>query len=215
MGHFSRFIDSIIARVFLSCESRAWKQKLTAHERSLRNAARIAANVTFGKHASIVNNQSEIDAIEVGSSCCICGQLLTFPSGGRVIIGSHSFIGENTRIWSADLVSIGPYTLISHNVNIHDNNGHSLDASDRERELNVILPHLPAIAFSHDIRARPIRIGSHVWIGFNSTIRPGVMIGDRAIIACNTLVTQDVPPDTIALGNPQKIIPNPVTANRE
>jgi virginiamycin A acetyltransferase len=49
-------------------------------------------------------------------------------------------------------------------------------------------------------------IGNDVWIGFNSTIMPGVKIGDGAIIATNSTVTKNVAPYTIVGGNPAKEI---------
>lgn len=49
-------------------------------------------------------------------------------------------------------------------------------------------------------------IGNDVWIGFNSTIMPGIKIGDGAIIASNSTVTKDVEPYSIVGGNPAKEI---------
>ncbi|WP_224488618.1 CatB-related O-acetyltransferase [Robertkochia flava] len=49
-------------------------------------------------------------------------------------------------------------------------------------------------------------IGNDVWIGFNTTIMPGVTIGDGAIIAANSNVTKDVPPYTVVGGNPAQEI---------
>ena len=49
-------------------------------------------------------------------------------------------------------------------------------------------------------------VGNDVWIGYNVTILPGITIGDGAIIAANTTVTKDVPPYSIAGGNPSKVI---------
>ncbi|AOT07870.1 Vat family streptogramin A O-acetyltransferase [Pseudoalteromonas luteoviolacea] len=49
-------------------------------------------------------------------------------------------------------------------------------------------------------------IGNDVWIGYESTIMPGVKIGNGAIIASKSVVTQDVPPYSIIGGNPAKVI---------
>jgi virginiamycin A acetyltransferase len=49
-------------------------------------------------------------------------------------------------------------------------------------------------------------VGNDVWIGQNSTILPGVHIGDGAIIGLNSVVTRDVPPYTIVAGNPTKTV---------
>lgn len=49
-------------------------------------------------------------------------------------------------------------------------------------------------------------VGNDVWIGQNSTILPGVHIGDGAIIGLNSVITRDVPPYTIVAGNPAKAV---------
>lgn len=53
---------------------------------------------------------------------------------------------------------------------------------------------------------KPIVIGNDVWVGGNATILPGVTIGDRSIIGAGSVVTKDIPADSIAVGNPAKII---------
>ena len=51
-----------------------------------------------------------------------------------------------------------------------------------------------------------VRIGSHVWIGNNVCVLPGVTIGDGAVIGANSVVTHDVPPGAMAVGMPAKVI---------
>ena len=53
---------------------------------------------------------------------------------------------------------------------------------------------------------KPITIGDDVWIGGSVVICPGVTIGDRSIIGAGSVVTKDIPSDTIAAGNPCRII---------
>lgn len=55
-------------------------------------------------------------------------------------------------------------------------------------------------------KAKPITIGNHVWIGANSTILPEVTIGNNVIIGANSLVIKDIPSNSIAVGNPCKVI---------
>lgn len=54
--------------------------------------------------------------------------------------------------------------------------------------------------------ARPIIIGNGVWLGGNVVVLPGVTIGDRAVIGAGSVVTKDIPPDTVAVGNPCRVI---------
>ena len=54
--------------------------------------------------------------------------------------------------------------------------------------------------------AKPVTIGNDVWIGGNVTILPGVTIGDNCTIGAGSVVTRDIPANSIAAGNPAKII---------
>ena len=54
--------------------------------------------------------------------------------------------------------------------------------------------------------ALPVKIGNKVWIGGGVTILPGVTIGDNTVIAAGSVVTQDVPANVVAAGNPCKVI---------
>ncbi len=74
---------------------------------------------------------------------------------------------------------------------------------------NVVLATLNhAFEPSHrqDMNPQPIKIGNNVWIGANSTILPGVTIGDGAIIAAGAVVSKDVPENAVVGGVPAKII---------
>ena len=54
--------------------------------------------------------------------------------------------------------------------------------------------------------AYPVTIGEDCWIGGGATLCPGVTIGDRCIIGAGSVVTKDIPSDSIAVGNPAKVI---------
>ena len=51
-----------------------------------------------------------------------------------------------------------------------------------------------------------VKIGNNVFIGANSTILPGVIIGNNTIIGAGSVVTKDIPENSIAVGNPAKVI---------
>ena len=54
--------------------------------------------------------------------------------------------------------------------------------------------------------AKPVRIGDNVWIGGSVTILPGVTIGDNVTIGAGSIVTKNIPSNSIAVGNPCKVI---------
>jgi acetyltransferase-like isoleucine patch superfamily enzyme len=51
-----------------------------------------------------------------------------------------------------------------------------------------------------------VRIADNVWFGVNCVVTGGVEIGERAVIGANSVVTQDIPPRTIAAGAPAKVL---------
>lgn len=55
-------------------------------------------------------------------------------------------------------------------------------------------------------RITPIRIGRGSWIGQNVVILPGVTVGEMAVLGANSVVTRDIPPRSIAFGNPARVI---------
>jgi len=152
----------------------------------------------------IDNHQSDINKIRIGKMTLINGHLAVFKCGGEISIGDYGYVGKDTRIWSAGKIFIGNRVLISHNVNIIDNNTHPLDPF--ERHLDYI--HIITKGFSDSVLLNPreIIIEDDVWIGFNSVILKGVKIGKGAIVGAGTFVTKDIPPYAVVVGNPSKII---------
>ena len=66
---------------------------------------------------------------------------------------------------------------------------------------------LPRLCFIKNVVKNPrIIIGNDVWIGQNVTVMPGVHIGDGAIIGTNSVVAKDIPPYSIAVGNPCRVV---------
>ncbi len=54
--------------------------------------------------------------------------------------------------------------------------------------------------------AAPVTIGNHVWIGGGVIILPGVTIGDNVVIGAGSVVTKDIPSDSVAYGNPCRVV---------
>jgi len=76
-----------------------------------------------------------------------------------------------------------------------------------------LAPGVQIVSANHDfsdydksIKSPPIKIGSNVWIGSNSIILPSINIGSNVIIGAGSIVTKDIPPNSIAVGNPCKVI---------
>jgi maltose O-acetyltransferase len=153
----------------------------------------------------IVNAQPGREAITVGDNCWIAGQLLVFPHGGRIRMGSFCYVGEDTRIWSAEEIAIGDRVFIAHGVNVHDNDAHSLSAAERHRHFRELVTAGRA-SFTEDVRAGRVVIGNDVWVGFNATVLKGVTIGDGAIVGAGAVVVRDVEPYAVVAGNPAVVV---------
>lgn len=155
---------------------------------------------------TIINNQNDKTKIVVGDYSSLRGEIFLFKHGGSVTIGDYVFFGPDSRIWSSSKVIIGNHVLISHNVNIHDNDSHPLDFKTRQEQSVNQLQKLTMLDDSYSVSEKPVIIEDNAWICFNAVILKGVTIGKGAIVAASSVVTQNVPPFTIVAGNPAKII---------
>jgi len=109
--------------------------------------------------------------------------------GSNIELGERVFFNFNCVVLDVCPVRIGDYTLVGPAVQIYTAT-HPLSASlRRSREL-----------------ARPVEIGSDVWIGGGAIILPGVRIGARAVIGAGSVVTRDVPEGVLAVGNPCRVV---------
>ena len=110
-------------------------------------------------------------------------------------------IGDNTRIHGTCIhaynkIIIGKNCLIAANTQIFDGSGHDLSFDNVDNRINTTGG------------AEEVIIEDSVWIGANCIIMPGVRIGKGSVIAAGSVVIKDVPPLSIAGGNPAKVIKN-------
>lgn len=169
-----------------------------------RRHCEFAPSTVFYETALITNNLPNASAIRIGSNTHIKGELLTFGNGGEIVIGEYCYVGEQTHIWSAKSITIGDRVLISHNVNIFDNNTHPLSAGARHEQFKEIISggHPKFI----NLEEQSVAIGNDVLIGCMSVILKGVTIGQGAVVGAGSVVTKDVPSYTIVGGNPAQVI---------
>ena len=98
---------------------------------------------------------------------------------------SSGYINYDSKIHCYNEISIGDDAAISENEIIMDSDVHRICGT---------------------ANTAPIVIGNHVWIGMGAIILKGVHIGDNAVIAAGSVVTHDVPSNTVVAGNPAKVI---------
>lgn len=123
---------------------------------------------------------------------------------GKVVMHEHSKISSSTMIQCVNNVEIGAYTITAPNVVISDNNSHPISPAFRRRMELSPTGH-PMRSWKYSDNA-PIKIGENVWIGMNSRICKGVTIGDNCVIGANSVVTKDIPSNSVAVGNPARVV---------
>ena len=105
-------------------------------------------------------------------------------------------------LWHIDRLHIGDYVQIAAGVKIIMGGNHTHNPA-----FISTYPFADPDALKRSYRpAGDTRIGNDVWIGMDAMIMPGVTIGDGAIIAARSLVTQDVPPYCMVAGTPARVI---------
>lgn len=109
--------------------------------------------------------------------------------GEFIYAEENVFINTGAVILDGGTVKIGANTLIAPGVHIYTA-GHPLDVQDRKQWE----------------ACKPVVIGKDCWIGGHSTICPGVTIGDRSVIGAGAVVTKDIPADSLAVGNPARVV---------
>jgi acetyltransferase-like isoleucine patch superfamily enzyme len=123
---------------------------------------------------------------------------------GQVTLGEYALV-HGARIICDSEILIGDFTLISWNVLLMDTYRLPLNAGNRRRELELVAMR-NGFKTSVRVPALPIRIERNVWIGFESCVLPGVLIGEGSIIGARSVVTESVEPFTIVAGNPAAVV---------
>jgi maltose O-acetyltransferase len=175
-----------------------------AERRIKRSVSLKGENYKFYRLSQVVlKDGSTRENVIFGNHVWMFG-IIESQAGGNIILGNYVKVGAGTHIGATNSIQIGSYTGIAENVIIMDNNNHSINPADRKwmRKLSYDSP----FRFWRYSDSKPIIIGENVWIGGNSRINKGVTIGDNSVIASFSVVTKDVPPNSVAAGNPAKIV---------
>ena len=119
--------------------------------------------------------------------------------GKNIFVGSNVIINMNCTFVDNNRIDIGSNVLIASNVQIYTAT-HSTKVKERMVE---------GCEEGEEICrtiAHPVKIEDGVWIGGGVIILPGVTIGENSVIGAGSVVTRDVPPNCIAVGNPCRVI---------
>lgn len=136
----------------------------------------------------------------------------------NVHVGARFSFGDNTVVWAPQSMTIGNNVALGSNVRIEVDGAigdHVLianssaivgrDDHDR-REIGISIRESKWVGHFPEELSRQTTIGSDVWVGYGSIILSGVSIGDSTIVGAGSVVTKDLPPNSIAVGNPAKVV---------
>jgi acetyltransferase-like isoleucine patch superfamily enzyme len=119
-------------------------------------------------------------------------RLAVFPTEdgkGSIHIGNYCIINPGVRITSASSIEIGDSCMIAMNAYLSDADWHDIHH-------RIFAPGSSA----------PIRLEKNVWIGDSALVTKGVTIGENSVVGAYSVVTKDVPANSIVVGNPARVI---------
>ena len=127
---------------------------------------------------------------EVGEGCYIEPPFHSNWGGKHVHFGKNVYANFNLTCVDDTHVYVGDYTMIGPNV-ILATAGHP------------VLPPLREQGYQYNM---PVRIGRNCWLGAGVIVLPGVTIGDNTVVGAGSVVTKDLPPNVVAVGNPCRVL---------
>lgn len=126
--------------------------------------------------------------------------IVTRASGAEIVIGNNVGISSAT-IYARNKIEIGENTCIGGNAKILDNDFHPIEVETRNKLLND-----PNGGNSDLVPSRPIKIGKNCFIGCNSIILKGTVLGDGCVVGAGAVVSGKFEDNCVIAGNPARVI---------
>jgi acetyltransferase-like isoleucine patch superfamily enzyme len=142
------------------------------------------------------------DAVMIGKHVsCYAGCSFALGENGRCTIGDFTLL-NGALIMAEEKIDIGSHCLVSWNVGIADSDFHPLEPAQRMIDAQALAPFFKDRPPRPKLETAPVKISDNVWIGMNAVILKGVTIGENSVVAAGSVVTKDVPANTVVAGNP-------------
>lgn len=162
----------------------------------------IAPKARLLRFPLVIRGRKYIDfgeSLTTGVGCrfdCFSGNK---PDEVKLKFGKDVQLNDYVHLVAMESISIGNNVLMASHIFISDNS-HGSYKSD----VNDSNPQVPPI--EREYVTNPVIIGNNVWIGEGVCVMPGVTIGDGCVIGAHSIVTHDIPENTIAVGAPAKVV---------
>jgi acetyltransferase-like isoleucine patch superfamily enzyme len=136
----------------------------------------------------------------IGSNVSV-GNPFICDYGRNIYVGSNVSINMNCTFVDCNTITIGDNVLIASNVQIYTA-AHPVELGER------LTPGWQPDSTAYFCRtfARPVTISNGCWIGGGVIIVPGVTVGENAVVGAGSVVTKSIPPNSLAVGNPCRVI---------
>lgn len=121
---------------------------------------------------------------------------------GIVEIGDRSYVGASHLVCHTG-IRIGSDVIMSWGITIVDHDSHPLDWGLRQRD---VADWKAGRKSWEGVVIAPVQIDDRAWIGFGVSILKGVTVGEGAVVGAGAVVTRDVPPYTVVVGNPARVV---------
>ncbi|MGN1077145.1 MAG: sugar O-acetyltransferase [Candidatus Gallimonas sp.] len=127
---------------------------------------------------------------EIGEGCYLEPPFHANFGGKHCHFGNRVYANFNLTLVDDTHIYVGDNTMFGPNVTVATA-GHP------------ILPELRKKGYQYNM---PVRIGKNCWLGAGVIVLPGITVGDNSVIGAGSVVTKDIPPNVVAVGNPCKIL---------
>ena len=178
-----------------------WLQKWRWYERSRLPWNRARLHVELARrqayargpmHGNVLEMLRE-GRLEIGPQAFFEPGVWLTSAQGRIVIGGGSFLNLGVMVAAMDRVEIGEHCMLANGCLVTDAN-HRFDD-----------PALP-VPWQGFTSKGPTVLGDNVWLGANVVVTSGVTIGRRSVVGANSVVTGDLPPFSVAAGNPATVL---------
>lgn len=184
---------NISPRASISISARLKGNVKIGHGSSIGKGVSIVGNVSIGQNSRIEKEVEIAGNIKIGDSTLIGSySILTTMPDGQVEIGNDVLVNSFSVLGASQRLRIEDHCIFAAFVQITDAM-HGID------DVSVLIKHA-------ETRSAPVTIEQNVWLGSAAMVMMGVTVGEGSVIGAKSLVTRNIPPNSVAFGIPAKVM---------